>query len=207
MKKQRYISIHQPWPSLSYATLSLTLTLSLPISASNFNWSMGLHSPVVTIMRFIIFPLRRQQNYWSMLSAVWSKAACACGCECAPSSVVASCKLEAFLTRVGWFSSKQLATSYEKTPLFVFRDVHTHTHAKYTGTCTHSRLRVAFVGWMPDHPGEWIYPQSGADVISSQVSVFIINGEMCQSDKAVREQAEERWLDTFHFGEFHCLKV
>lgn len=166
---------------------------------------MGLHSPVVTIMWFIIFPLCRQQNYWSMLSALWSKAVC--GCECAPSSVVANFKLEAFLTRVGWFSAKQLATSYAKKPVYVQRRTHTHTHARSTGTRTHSGLRVAFVDWIMDHPGEWIHPQNRADVMSSQVSVSIINGEMCQSDKAVLEQAEVRWLDTFHFRVFHYPKV
>lgn len=62
---------------------------------------MELHSSVVTIMWFIKFPLWHQQNYGSMLSPPWSKAVCMRGCECAPSSIVASFKLEASLTRAG----------------------------------------------------------------------------------------------------------
>ena len=186
MKKQRYISIHQPWPFSTHPLLCHSIahshSFSLAISASNFHWSMALHSPVVTVMWFIIFPPRRQQNYWSMLSAPWSKAWCVCGCQCAPSSVVANFKLEVFLTRAGDLAQQNNWPHHMRdTPVYVQWSIR-------TDTCTHFGLRAAFVGWMMDHPGGWMYPQSG-----SQVSGSIIYADMRQSDKA-----EGRWLNTFH---------
>lgn len=133
MKKQRYISIHQPWPFSIHPLLCHSIThshsFSLAISASNFHWSMALHSPVVTIMWFVIFPLRRQQNYWSMLSAQWSKAWCVCGCQCAPSSVVANFRLEVFLTRAGDLGQQNNWPHHMRdTPVRVQWSTHTHTH-------------------------------------------------------------------------------
>lgn len=76
-----------------------------------------------------------------------------CGCECAPSFVVANFKLEAFLTRAGDLE-QQNNLPMKNTPVCVQRHTPTHTHVASTGTHTYFRLRVAFVRRMRDHPGE-----------------------------------------------------
>lgn len=164
MKKQGYISIHRPFQSLPLAlflsaALPLTLALSLPVAVSDFNSSMRLHRPVARIMWFIIFPLHRQQNYWSMLSAVWSKAACVGGCECAPSPTVTDFKLDAFLTKSWWFSSKTTRHIIWKCRcLFLGTQTPTLQPQALTHTPGVGFVVAVFVRRVMDHPGEWIYP-------------------------------------------------
>lgn len=159
MKKLRYISIHQPWPfQLLFLPFSLEQSFfPLDISVLNFSRSMRLHSPVVTMLRFIKFPFWRQQNYWSMLSPLWSKAECVCGCECAPSSIVASFKLEAFLTRTGDLA-RQNNQPHHMRNTRSRTDIHTCSRPTSKGSHTHSRLWLYFVGSATDHPGDWIHP-------------------------------------------------
>lgn len=139
MKKLRYISIHQPWPfQLLFLPFSLEQSFfPLNISVLNFSRSMRLHSPVATMLRFIKFPFWRQQNYWSMLSPLWSKAECVCGCECAPSSIVASFKLEAFLTRTGDLA-RQNKQPHHMRNTRSRKDKHTHAVALHPKAVIHT---------------------------------------------------------------------
>lgn len=149
MKKQRYISIHQAWPfspSLLCHSIAHTHSFS-PHLCFKFQLEHGVtqsgsynnviyhisSSPSTELLKYVIDSVIKGS---------------VCGCQCAPSSVVANFKLEAFLPRAGDLAQQNNWPHHMRnTPVYV--QSRTHTHPRYI-----HRLRVAFVGWMMDHPGE-----------------------------------------------------
>lgn len=175
--------------------LCIADSLSLCISVSTFKWNLGLQWCDLS------FFLSAMNWATEVCYQVRDQKQCEHGCECAPSSIVASFKLEAFLTRAGDLAEQNIQPHHMKNnPVYVKRCTHPHSSSH-----THSRLCFQavflffFVGSMADHPDEWMYPHNSRDTISSQVYFSGISAEMCQSDKA-----EEIGI---WFWEIHCPKV
>lgn len=55
---------------------------------------------------------------------------------------------------------------------------------------------MAFVRWVKDHPRESMHPQGATDATGDQVSVPIISGEMCQSDKTKKGLGKKKNTET-----------
>lgn len=162
-------------------------------------------------MWFIIFPPRRQQNYWSMLSVPWSKGRVCGWVSMCPQLHCSQFGTGAIFDKSWWFSAaKQLATSYEKHPCLC-SETRTHTHAHAPMPHSLTLIHAPGSGWLlcsvwKTTRSEWMRPQSKTDAICSQVSVTINAGETCRWDNSVQAQAKERWLDTFHLGEVRPIR-
>lgn len=143
-------------------------------------------------MWFIIFPPHCQQNYWSMLSVLWSRG-CVCGwVSMCPQLHCSQFGTGAIFDKSWWFSkAKQLATSYEKHPCLC-SEMRAHTHC------------YCEVYERPPGVSECALR---ARRMQSAVRCLSINaGETCRWDNAVQTQAKDWWLDTFHLEEVHPIR-
>lgn len=104
-----------------------------------------------------------------------------------------------FWQKAGDLAQQNNSPHHMKMPLFIFRNI--DTHATATGTHTYSRcgffVVAVFVRRVMDHPGDWIYPETRADMISSQVPVSGNIAKMCQWEKESVSRGVI-WYDAFH---------
>lgn len=104
-----------------------------------------------------------------------------------------------FWQKAGDLAQQNNSPHHMKMPLFIFRNI--DTHATATGTHTYSRcgffVVAVFVRRVMDHPGDWIYPEIRADMISSQVPVSGNIAKTCQWEKESVSRGVI-WYDAFH---------